>query len=162
MAYTDRKLKRRGTQSKQICPNPQPMPTPMPHPSFISAPASYLREYQKNSQQEVRMSPQTFLRLAVPKLAFSQESLDKLKQRMVSNQEIDPPYLDVDIDSGEILSHEGRHRSQAAIELGITEMPVILYFKRKNKETGRYYYVNLSKEKKIPTVSSLKPEKAGW
>ena len=93
--------------------------------------------YEK-SRKLVRMSPKEYLELALPKShdysrfdanAYDQESLKNLRYRMEEELEIDPPSFTVDMESGAIINHSGRHRAYIAYELGIKQIPVIVYFK---------------------------------
>jgi hypothetical protein len=73
-----------------------------------------------------------------------------------SGKEIEIPYMDVDIKTGRILNHEGRHRALAAFQLGIKQIPVILYFKEKYGDS--YEYVDIS-NRDIPSVGELKHQR---
>lgn len=74
------------------------------------------------------MSPQQFLQLAPPTY-YSEEVLQKLKQKMQKGEPLDALWLDVDVKTGRVLQHVGRHRAKVALELGIGFVPVVLYAK---------------------------------
>ncbi len=91
------------------------------------------------SQEIVLMSPAEFIRLAgglpydeAHTLPWRNRSdYDALRTRMAHGLPIDALFLDVDADTGQVESHEGRHRAMIAQELGIKEVPVILYHRAK-------------------------------
>jgi len=98
------------------------------------AKAPHLRKFHPEAQVEVLMTPTEFLGKAhyAPSL-ISRKSVERLKDEIERGKEIEPVFLDIDIDTGKILNHEGRHRAIALKELGIRELPVIQYMKRKGE-----------------------------
>ena len=56
---------------------------------------------------------------------------------MKKGVEIDPLFVDIEPKYCTITSHEGRHRAKVASELGIEEVPVLIYCR--NRDRG---YVN--------------------
>jgi hypothetical protein len=77
----------------------------------------------------VYMSPNKFLRLAakLPDEYYSQESIKKLTDRIISKLPIDPLVLIVDMSKRKVVGHEGRHRAKASKNLGISSVPVLIY-----------------------------------
>ena len=105
-------------------------------PDFVPAPVEIPSKYSQ-STQVVQMPPQEYLQLALAKSdeldrfderAYDQESLANLRYRMEQELEIDPPSFTVDVESGAITDHSGRHRAFMAYKLGIPTIPVIIYF----------------------------------
>ena len=110
-------------------------------PKFKVGPDSRVWSYEEESQKLIEMKPVDFLRLtghlpeefrASP--MHSQDSYDSIHAALERSETIDdPPFLDVNVDTGEIIGHEGRHRALAAHDLGISRIPVVLFAKRRNK-----------------------------
>ena len=108
---------------------------------FKVGPDSRVWFYEEESQKRVEMKPVDFLRLtghlpeefrASP--MHSQDSYDSIHAALEHGEPMaDPPFLDVNVDTGEITNHEGRHRALAAHDLGISRIPVVLFAKRRNK-----------------------------
>jgi len=119
--------------------------------TYQEAPAertAYLYKYQPQAQEKVMMHPQHFLYLTLPPEGTLAESeTNKLKRMIRAGQGLDPLFLDVDIDTGQVTAHEGRHRAQAALELGIRQVPVIVYHKRKAAGEDRRYYITEKAER---------------
>jgi len=122
--------------------------------------------YREKSRELVWMTPEKFLSLAVPVIKlddtvytrYSEEiydkgSLEKIKKRLKNELEIDPLFLDVDIDTGRVSQHEGRHRAFVAHQLSIKKIPVLIYY-RKQGEFIEEYGISLQK---IPSMK-LQPE----
>lgn len=92
--------------------------------------------YHPESQIILDINPLEFLWMVDPKFlsktsnAFFPSSYDKVKDRLEKEQPLDSVWLDVNVRTGEILNHEGRHRCLAAIELDIPTVPAILYLKQ--------------------------------
>jgi hypothetical protein len=113
------------------------------------------------------MPPHHFLKLALPKdtgenildsSVYDQQSLQNLTHRLRHSLDIDPPSLEVDIDTNEVVNHSGRHRALTAYNLQLKKIPVLLYYVRYCKT----YMHNIKKSyvqppKKIK-LSGLKPE----
>lgn len=75
----------------------------------------------------VWMSPEKFLRLAAPLPNPDKKNIARLKKMMVDKSPLDPLVLEVDMKRRKITSHEGRHRANAAKELGIRQVPVLIF-----------------------------------
>ncbi len=87
-------------------------------------------DYEKRGGKMVKMSPQEYLKL-VRTLTIdegSRDNIDDLKNHILSGKTLDP--LTIYSDGKE----DGRHRANAAIELGIKEVPVIIFDKGGNVE----------------------------
>ncbi|MFH1546881.1 MAG: hypothetical protein ABIC57_00165 [bacterium] len=103
---------------------------------YKMAKAEYLFTHKPRSQILKWMSPKEFLSL-VPPTRYSKETTQELKEKIRKGTPLDPLFLDIDIDSCNVMQHEGRHRAKAAIELDIKKIPVILYHKeRYNGQSG--------------------------
>lgn len=84
-------------------------------------------DYKKRGGKLVTMPPEEFLRRTGKPLRIDEESrdnIDSLKAHIKSGRALDPPTLY--IRNGKVVHHDGRHRSHAAIELGIRRVPVLL------------------------------------
>jgi hypothetical protein len=92
-----------------------------------------LLHYKSASQELVLMSPDEFLRLAGS--GPYGEADPKLRKRMSGGRPLDALFLEVNAATGNVTGHEGRHRAAVAKELGISEVPVILYHQ---DEKGRH------------------------
>ena len=126
--------------------------------TYIEASAGYLYTYKPKSIRKVYMYPSVFLGLAAGRPGF-QDVIEDLKDKILSRTPLDPLFFDVDIDTGKVLAHEGRHRAKTAQELGIEKVPVILYFKKLDKESGKRYYCDASH---LHGTFVLKPEQYGY
>lgn len=84
------------------------------------------------------MSPKDFLGLTVdrPLNQWIQEEKDdtftvaEYNKFTQAGKTIIMPFLDVDIDTGKVLGHEGRHRAAALLADGETSMPVAITLKQ--------------------------------
>jgi ParB-like chromosome segregation protein Spo0J len=83
-------------------------------------------DYKDHGGKIIQMSPEDFLRKA-PGLTVdevSQENIDELKDMILNDRKIDP--LNLYLENGEVVDHDGRHRAVAAQQLGITSVPVLI------------------------------------
>lgn len=105
-------------------------------PRYVVADAGEIFGYYPESQIHILMSPESFLGLLGPagstveqggELVLDRTVVEGLKQRILTGQPIDPPYLDYDPYMMQVVDHEGRHRAQAAIEAGVEKFPVVVY-----------------------------------
>lgn len=83
------------------------------------------------------VSPETFLHSWASDLDFksdgSKEAIAKYKKRIIEGKPVGTPFIQVDAKTGKIYQHEGRHRAQAAKELGVEKIPVeIIYDKSRD------------------------------
>jgi len=102
---------------------------------YIESKAEYLYQYRPRSQIKVYMSPNRFLSLAAKKPSpYNKERLKFLQCKILKNEELDPLFLDVDVDTHRVSEHEGRHRAMAAKLLDIKKVPVIIYLKKKDSQ----------------------------
>jgi hypothetical protein len=98
-------------------------------------------DYYPEAQKLVHMHPDTFLKHAhgdAPenewiRNGISRSKVDRMKEHIQAGKPLDAPFLDVDVRTGEVGTHEGRHRSIASRELGIERVPVILYHRNGSK-----------------------------
>jgi len=77
----------------------------------------------------VKMSPRDFLKLTTSKPLYDNGSTAYIEEQIKEDKGIAMPFLIVDYvsDNGyAVTGHEGRHRAQALVNLGIKEMPVIV------------------------------------
>jgi len=114
----------------------------------------------KKSRRLTYMKPSEFLDLSLPQKPtkskydsqyYEKESLDNLEKRMKRGLEIDAPSFDVDIKHKAIVGHAGRHRAFTAHKLGISKIPVYVYYKE-----GPYYIEQLGTN--IKDVEKFKPK----
>jgi len=92
-------------------------------------------DYKLFAQQRVFMKPLTFLDLCgAPLGGFSQSSIDSIEEGISSGNDLEALFMDVDIDTKKVTSHEGRHRAFWAWKKGIRCVPVILYHNQRNPE----------------------------
>jgi len=77
----------------------------------------------------VWMPPEKFLKLAhpLPEDQMNKKSYLKLKDRMINGLPLDFLVLEVNMKLRKVVGHEGRHRAIVAKELGIQEVPVLIY-----------------------------------
>lgn len=124
------------------------------HPRYISAPAPELTQYHPESQKLVWMSPERYLSLVGVEYNLDRGTGDdlviigKLMKRIRKGLEIDPLFLDIDVETGQVVSQEGIHRAIAAKNLNVSEIPVILYAKEKQLQpdgTRRFRYTSVYK-----------------
>jgi hypothetical protein len=111
------------------------------------------------------MKPEEYLELALPRSdeyekfderAYDQESIENLRYRMQNELEIDPPSFTVDVESGAIIGHSGRHRAFTAYQIGLEQIPVIIYY----KYAGQYIQ-SYGGTVQVPENVEYKPEVVG-
>lgn len=84
--------------------------------------------YKPNSEKLVWMSPEKFLSLC--STAFYDEgSLKAITSKMLTGKPLDALFLDIDVNTRKVRSHEGCHRAKVAQNLGIKSVPVVLFAK---------------------------------
>jgi len=114
-----------------------------------------LQSFHPESQELVWMSPRDFLILCAggrhhlyPELMQSalenrdwvyKKSLDYFKEKIRKGECVFVPFLEVDIETCRVVSHEGRHRALAALQLGVEKIPVVLYYFREGRFTDLKY-----------------------
>ena len=111
-------------------------------PRYVMAHSPQLEDWHPEAQVLVEMSPDAFSRaLGTAMEGFEhfkdKETVERLKSRMSEGLEIDPGYIDYDPFKNQVVRHEGRHRADAAKELGIN-MPVIVYFYDTRKDGQKH------------------------
>ncbi|GAG66075.1 unnamed protein product [marine sediment metagenome] len=85
--------------------------------------------FRPNTQQFKIMPPKEFLNL-VPKDPFRENVERKERLKKIIKQQkspVDPLWLDVNVDTCEVLRHEGRGRATASKELGLKKVPVVIF-----------------------------------
>jgi hypothetical protein len=113
----------------------------------------------------VYMSPSKFLSLAIPTPSYDMGSI----QYLSDTNEWSTPYLRVDIDTGRVLEHEGRHRCHILEQKGVKKIPVQLCFYKREDEPSMMWGVEKRRLRPIDAinypiskcnikVSQLKPE----
>jgi hypothetical protein len=92
-----------------------------------------LDEFHPESQIRLVMTPSNYLELC-HRLWKGQERevayddrMGEIRTRLLEELPLDCAYLDVNIETWQVMAQEGRHRAIVAAELGILEMPVILF-----------------------------------
>jgi hypothetical protein len=103
-----------------------------------------LKNHKKRSQIIYMMSPEQFLNLAT-NMKVDLDSYAKVKTRISAGEEMDIPFMDINADTGQVTSHEGRHRMLAARSLGIKEVPVAIFYRDSHEN-----YVNISGKPTFP------------
>ena len=89
----------------------------------------------KTSSQDYKvMTPNKFLSLVPPEPFKNKEHQEKITDSIKQGKPLEPAFLDVDIDSCKVLSHEGRNRAIASKNAGIKKYPVIIYKKEFDKD----------------------------
>jgi hypothetical protein len=75
------------------------------------------------------MSPDKFLRLCYPLPDYEKNDISSqnLRNRMLKGLPIDFLVLTIDVNKKKVVGHEGRHRATIAKELGIKQVPVLIY-----------------------------------
>ena len=96
---------------------------------FNMSKANFLFDFKPETQQHIIMTPKEFLDVVPPERMTSPEQRRQLKERIKQGKEIDPAFLDVDVDTCQVLSHEGRNRAIASKELRLKKYPVVIYNK---------------------------------
>ena len=106
---------------------------------FTMSRADFLFNFKPDTQEHIIMTPQEFLDVVPPERLTSPEQRANLKERIKQGKEIDPAFLDVDVDTCQVLSHEGRNRAIVSKELGIKKYPVIIFNKEFDKDAPNMF-----------------------
>jgi hypothetical protein len=128
-------------------------------PSYGKNESAKLSTYHPESQRQGWIYPKSYMTILPEKYSqgigadYDYNVINGLKDRMRKKLPIDPVFVDIDIETGKVLTQEGRHRSIAAYELNIGRIPMIVYFR-----TSSGKYVNLSdySKEQIDSVNPLK------
>ena len=118
----------------------------------------------KSRSIAITMSPSEFLNLT-PDQTDAQVDLDSMKyqrEQIAKGEPLETPILLFELDDkgvATVVGHEGRNRSQLLIEMGITEMPVVLK-SQGGKEIRWSEQTDLTKRDriKVPWPTTLKPQ----
>jgi hypothetical protein len=109
------------------------------------SPKEQLFGHKSESQMLIWMKPLEFLDKTPErnpeywKSPSTSMHLDMLGSKMKKDVPIDPLFLDINIESCEVINHEGRHRAMAAEKIGIERVPVIIYLRGNHR---KYVSVN--------------------
>jgi len=118
----------------------------------------------------VTMSPERFLELALPLSGYDRGSIAYLEQ----TDKWEMPFLRVNVDTGEVLDHEGRHRCYILAQRGVKKIPVALCFEKLEDTPSDMWGTVIRRVRPIDAigypiskcdikVSQLKPQRArGW
>ena len=61
-------------------------------------------------------------------IRYTKRSFFDIERRLKNNELLDPLFLKIDMDTCEVISHEGRHRLLVAKKLGIKTVPIMFEF----------------------------------
>lgn len=117
----------------------------------------YVFGYQPKRSVFTTISPQEFLDLASPVRDPDESSLEYIEKRINTDEPLEVPFLIVNT-QGEIVGHEGRHRSLVSQKKGIKQIPVSIEFEDhvayldKTKPSGYDY----------TTMEQLEQKKPNW
>lgn len=105
------------------------------------------------SKMLVFMSPSDFIALAAP-AHLGDKTVEGLVDAMREGVDLPIPFLSIGQREGRciIISHEGRHRAEAAKRLGIEDFPVLLFFEEFNPaypERSNYRYIPVDRDKQM-------------
>jgi proteasome lid subunit RPN8/RPN11 len=81
------------------------------------------------SQERVFMNPKRFLELT-SSFKLRDKSLDFIDKQVREEGVMYAPFLYIDVDSGKVLSHEGRHRAYWAYKNDLPYIPVMIFHKK--------------------------------
>ena len=118
----------------------------------------------KSRSIAITMSPSEFLNLT-PDQTDAQVDLDSMKyqrEQIAKGEPLETPILLFELDDkgvATVVGHEGRHRSRILVEMGITEMPVVLR-SQGGEEIRWSEQTDLTKREriKVPWPTTLKPQ----
>lgn len=88
-----------------------------------------IRKYHPESQRTVQWSPEQFLG-AVPQTRINRKTVEAVKEAIKQGEVVETVWVDLDVTTGEVTNHEGRHRATALKELGVKSFPVIQFLKK--------------------------------
>jgi hypothetical protein len=108
-------------------------------------------KYKPASQREVELTPDEFLCLAKTERTLadirdrkaaidqacatrddfprSERAIESYRTLISNGRSVEIPFLDFNQEDLKIAGHEGRHRATIARQLGITEIPTIIFFR---------------------------------
>jgi len=103
----------------------------------------------------VKMRPSDFLMLtttddlSVGQIRQNCKTLDDYNRFADEGESILMPFLNINGDTGQVKSHEGRHRSAALTCAGLKEMPVSIRITPSDKHDEKYGYFKSSYDMKF-------------
>jgi len=96
--------------------------------------SNYTTKSYKGRIWWAKIKPEVFLELASPVGTFTEDAVSKYQDSIRTAQPVSTPQLDLSWDDDskkwKVSSHEGRHRSQASVKEGLSEIPVWLETRR--------------------------------
>lgn len=95
----------------------------------------------------VYMSPSKFLSLAIP-TRYDSGSIRYLQ----STDSWEMPFLQVNIDTGRVIGHEGRHRCYILQQKGVKKIPVQLCFYKEEKEPSIMWGIEKKRVRPIDAI----------
>lgn len=116
---------------------------------LLITPKMYAQAKGNKSIGHIMMSPMDFLKLSTPgntSTWISEEksytkTLDEYNGFAKEGTSILPPWLDIAMDTGKVLGHEGRHRAMAVMNAGGTKFPVFIVLKEGSEGSHSYWSV---------------------
>jgi hypothetical protein len=99
------------------------------------------------------MNPYDFIRLTINQGDVDQwikeeaeytKTVEEYNEFARKGDSIHPPWLEIDMETGKVVGHEGRHRSAALIKEGVKQIPVAVMLRKGSRESGYWaeYYVS--------------------
>jgi len=144
-------IKKTEILDKMIMEEQEALPPP-PEPLYIMDHTASVLCYRPENQVITMISPDYFLAMATSPL-FSETSLEILEDRMKKGLPLDPVFFDFNYYTGEVIGHEGRHRSLVARKLGIKYIPILLFCRDMDE--------HLMQSPEDYNVFDLEPEREG-
>lgn len=126
---------------------------------YVNLNDSALEKYYPWARHVVHMSPDQFLRVAAPLRNPQKWKIANIKRVLQSGEQVGAPYLAVNLDTKRVLGHEGRHRMLVFKEMGITSVPVVLIYYRKDPKTNVFDEVDQGQDTNtVVSPNQLRPE----
>lgn len=128
-------------------------------PSWGKDEHSRQSDYHPESQQYAWIYPSSYMNILPESYSrginttYDRKTIQDLKDRMKKRRPMDPVSVDINIETGEVMTQEGRHRAMAASELDIGRIPLIIYYRM---PSGKYVDLKDYTEEQINSVSPIK------